>query len=331
MADSPPLEPISRLYNAVYPSFALLAGMQLDLFTPLKDGSLTVEQLADALGIGTLKLRPLLDALAVAGLLTVNDDLFANTPEADHYLVRGKPAYVGASHGLLLDLWNATLKTAETIRSGVAQAKHDYKSMSQAELTAMLRGLHGGSIGRARALMAQDDFSAYQSLVDIGGGSGGLAITMTQDFPQLKATVIDLPLITPITRQFVSEAEASDRVTIVTADAVHDSLTGSFDVAVASSFTQVLAAEEVLTAFRNIATILVPGGVLHVITAVLDNSRLSPIETVGVNLVFQNIYDGGQAYTEQEYHSWLIEAGYADFKRVTLPAGSSILTAHKPR
>lgn len=31
---------IETLADAVYPSFAMLAGMELDLFTPLKDGPL---------------------------------------------------------------------------------------------------------------------------------------------------------------------------------------------------------------------------------------------------------------------------------------------------
>jgi hypothetical protein len=35
-SSKPEENPIPRLANAVYPSFALLAGMQLDLFTPLK-------------------------------------------------------------------------------------------------------------------------------------------------------------------------------------------------------------------------------------------------------------------------------------------------------
>jgi hypothetical protein len=47
---------ISRLTGAVYPAFALLAGMQLDLFTPLKYGPMSAEQIAAALGVGSAKL-----------------------------------------------------------------------------------------------------------------------------------------------------------------------------------------------------------------------------------------------------------------------------------
>ncbi len=35
---------IESLADAVYPSFAMLAGMELDLFTPLKDGPLKLRR-----------------------------------------------------------------------------------------------------------------------------------------------------------------------------------------------------------------------------------------------------------------------------------------------
>ena len=77
MPDSRPKpETITRLLDAVFPSFALVAGMVLDLFTPLEAGPLTLEQLSDSLGVKAGKLSPLLYALVVGGLLTVEDDLF---------------------------------------------------------------------------------------------------------------------------------------------------------------------------------------------------------------------------------------------------------------
>ena len=97
---NPPPQPITiwRLQRALYPSFALLAGIQLDLFTPLTDGPMTAEQVAVGLGVGTDKLRALLYILADAELLTVKGDLFSNTAEADRFLVRGKPSYIGAGY-----------------------------------------------------------------------------------------------------------------------------------------------------------------------------------------------------------------------------------------
>ena len=57
---SPQPDTIEKLGKAVYPSFAMLAGMKLDLFTPLKNGPMTAQQIADELGVRAAKLEPLL-------------------------------------------------------------------------------------------------------------------------------------------------------------------------------------------------------------------------------------------------------------------------------
>ena len=103
----------------------MLAGMQLDVFTPLKDGPMTTVQVADALSVGPTKLKPLLYALVVAGLLTVEGEFFSNTPEVNLYLVRGEPSYLGGRHRNLASQWGPLLQTAETIRTGAPQAKLD--------------------------------------------------------------------------------------------------------------------------------------------------------------------------------------------------------------
>ena len=308
----------------------MLAGMELDLFTVLKNGPLTVEQLAGAIGVQAIKLRPLLYALGVAGLLTVEDNLFSNTVEAGHYLVRGKPAYLGALQELTSSNWSRILKSAAAIRAGGPIEQDDYYSMSQDELVALFQGLYPGALADAGKLMDNYDFSTHDTLLDVGGGSGGLAIAMAQANPHLKATVIDLPLVTPITRQFVKEASLANRIEILTGDAVFETLTGSYDVVVARHLIQVLSADESRALLSNLATVLKPGGVIHLVGWVLDDSRVSPQNMVFYNLVLLTAYEEGQAYTEQEFRNWLGEAGFADIERVVMPDGASIVTARNP-
>src|SRR5262245_65888828 len=79
---------IETLADAVYPSFAMLAGMELDLFTPLKDGPLTAEQLAQAAGTDWAKTAPLLHALVGIGLLKSDGERFLYLQEAEQFVVR---------------------------------------------------------------------------------------------------------------------------------------------------------------------------------------------------------------------------------------------------
>lgn len=80
---------IMRNVYAAFPSFAMLAGMQLDVYTPLKDGLMEAKTLANALDVQEDKLTPLLYSLVVAGLLKIENKSFSNTPEADKFLARG--------------------------------------------------------------------------------------------------------------------------------------------------------------------------------------------------------------------------------------------------
>jgi SAM-dependent methyltransferase len=331
-ADTPLPQPttIQQLASAVYPSFAMLAGMQLDVFTPLKDDPLTAAQLADVLGVNMEKLSRLLYALVTAGLLTVDGDRFANTPEAQLFLVKGQPTYLGGRHENFSEVWENLLHTAETIRTGMPQCKKDFAATSPEDQMHFFRGLHPGTLANGRALATRYDFSRYTTLADVGGGSGGMALALTEAYPHLRATVIDLPTVTPITQRFLAEAGATDRVQVVAADVVNAPVPGTYDVAVVRSLLQVLSPEDALQALRHIGAALHPGGRLYIVGRILDDSRLAPVDTVGFNVVFLNIFDDGRAYTEGEHRTWLTAAGFAEIARVPLPEGVSIMTARKP-
>jgi SAM-dependent methyltransferase len=291
---------------------------------------MNAERLAETIGVGSAKLKPLLYTLVVAGLLNVEEELFSNTDTANRFLVKGSPSCVVDIHEQLSDLWSAALKTAESIRTGVPQASHDYASMSKDELQQFFRGQHPYAIEYGRDLMARYDFSSYRTLLDVGGGSGGLAITVTDAIPHIQATVVELSTVTPVTEHFINEAGAGDRIKVLAADVVHDPLPGSYDVAIMTAFLQVLSPDNARRVLKNISSVMNPGGEIYIRGAgIIDNSRISPPELVGFNIVFVNVYDEGQAYTEQEHKEWLEEANFEGFRRTILPDGGSIITARK--
>ena len=330
-AEAPRRETIEKLGWAPYLSFAMLAGMELGVFTPLREGPMTAEQIAGALDVGVTKLKPLLYALVVAELLTTDGDRFFNTPEASHYLAQGSPAYMSGRDGFFRERWSEVLQTTATIRSGAPQAKHDFSTMPPEEAEAFFRGLHWRAASVGRELAARYDLSQHRSLVDVGGGSGGLAIAIADAYPHIQATVVDLPTVTPLTQRYVEEAGATGRVQVMTADVVNGPLAGSYDVAVMRALIQVISAGAARRALLNVGKAINPGGTLYIVsTGLLDNSRLSPPEAVAFNLVFLNIYDHGQAYTEQEHRDWLAEAGFEGFERLNLPDASILMIAHKP-
>ncbi|MDE2888133.1 MAG: methyltransferase [Gemmatimonadota bacterium] len=328
--EHPASETISGLIQNAYASFALLAGMQLDVFTPLSDGPLDARQVAEKIGVSTDLLSPLLYALAAAGLLHVEDNRFVNGGEARRYLVASSPEYVGNLHHLLSDLWSATLRTADSIRLGQPQAEHSFAGIPAGQLFAFFRGLHDESLAAGRQLVEHFDTSSCTRLLDVGGGSGGLSIGFVQGSSNFHATVLDLPEVIPVASQFIQKADLAERIRTLALDVTRKPVPGEFDAAVVKAFIQTLPPDQAVVALSHVTAALRPGGAVYILgNGILDDCRCTPREAALFNIVFLNIYRGGRAYTESEYRNWLIQAGFADVRRVRQRNGSSMITARK--
>jgi hypothetical protein len=310
--------------------YAMLAAMKLDLFTPLDHGPLMATELASALDIDADKLSLLLYVLVLAGLLTVDEGRFANTEEAATFLVHGKPAYMGSVHTVWREFAEAKLQTAESVRTGIPQAQHDYAAMSPDELYTTLGGLHAMSLWSGRELAARYDFGACRTLLDAGGGSGGYSIGLVEAWPELHATIAELPNVVPVAERFIAEAGLGKRMDAIAVDLLQAAPPGPFDVALLACLIQVLSAPNAQRVLHHVAAALRPGGTIYLVNMVLDDSRLTPVDAVRTNLIFLNFYEGGQAYTEGEYRSWLSEAGFVEITREEgLSSGIDLIRARK--
>lgn len=316
---------------AIYRPLAMLAGMKLGVFTPLAAGPMTAAELSDVLGVRSERLSPLLYALVQAQLLTITNGRFANTPEAETYLVKGRPTYMGSAHELYSDMWTAALGVDRSISSGAPHARHDFGAMSDGELGAFFRGLHAGAMATGCQLATAFAFERFQSLLDVGGGSGGVAIAACQACDSLRATVVELPRVASIARTFVEDAGLRKRVEVVDRDILVVPPEGMHDLAVLRYLLQVLSPEQARVALRNVGTAMRSGGELFVIGHVLRDDRLSPEAAIGMNLVFLALYDSGRSYTESEHRSWLEGAGFTEVSVQfgAGPNGASIVRARK--
>ena len=330
MPDSPIRpETINRLRHSAYGAFAMLAGIKLDVFTPVADRPMTAHEIADAVGVDAERLRPLLYALVLAGLLSVDNDRFSNSEEANQFLTRGGPSFMGPRQGSWSIFWNAALQTAESIQTGKPQAMQDWSGAPK-ETERWLRGIRASAAAAGRDLAARHDFSSDTNLLDVGGGSGGLSIAIAEAWPHVVATVAELHGVAPITRRILDEEDAGKRVKVVAANAVSDSLTGSFDVAVMQRLIQVLSSDDVRHMLRNVSGVLKPGGAIYAYGGVLENSRLAPLgDAIEDNITLINTTEG-QMYTEEEHRTWLEEAGFVDIEISKTSFGQTCVSAVKP-
>ena len=94
-----------QLGTAFWGSKTLLSAVELGVFTQLADGPLDAETLRQRLGLHPRSAQDFFDALVALGVLERHDDRYANTPEADRFLDRRKPSYIGG----MLEMANTRL------------------------------------------------------------------------------------------------------------------------------------------------------------------------------------------------------------------------------
>lgn len=104
--------------------------------------------------------------------------------------------------------------------------------------------------------MSRYDFSSHRQLVDVAGGSGGVAIALARACRGLHATVVDLTSVTPVTQRIVDGTDVARRIDVVSGDVVVGQLTGKYDVAVIRSFIQVLSPEHARKASNNVGRVI---------------------------------------------------------------------------
>jgi len=319
-------ETIRRLESAVPSAFALLAGMQLEVFTALGTQARSSAEVAATLGVGEERLARLLRALVLTGLIEHEGGRFRNTPEAARYLVKGEPDYLGGSHELTSEIWHADLQSAASIRAGRPAALHDFASMDEAALLGFFRGLTPFALASGRALAAR--FQLAGSVLDVGGGGGGALVGMLEGSAGLRGTLLELPAVLRAAAILLADSPQRQRIALEPGDILGGPSAGRHDVALLRALVQVLAPEEAARAIANAAASLVPGGRLLITGAgIVHDDRLSPPAGVFLDLTLMNFYPSGRAYTESEHFTWLRAAGCVEPRHETLPSGSSLIWA----
>jgi ubiquinone/menaquinone biosynthesis C-methylase UbiE len=270
---------LSRLAYGFMASKALFAALGIDLFSRIDDGSRTVAELAAATGVPGNRVQTLLHALAGIGLVVHDGEGYANAPAAGRYLVRGAPADIGDY--LRLQVAQQIYPALLHLDAGLAGTDVAFAGMTglladPQEARTFSASQHAGSIGAARALAGRLDLAGPYALLDVGGGSGAFSIAFCERTPALRATILDLPAVVEVAREFRDRAALTDRITLLAADAVHDPWPRGQDVVLMSYLLSALGDDEIDVVLAKARACLRPGGQLVVHDFMLHDDRPGP-------------------------------------------------------
>ena len=315
VAAGPPRVDTVRLQNmalAYQHSAALMAAVELDLFSAVAAGARDVASLAESLGISGTNADRLSTACVALGLLTRTPGGFANAPDVERFLVRSSPSYAGPWMLFTKPDWNAWGELTDRLRSGRETVLGSYERFTIEDARRYHEATYSIGLGAGRRFARMVDLSARSRLLDIGGGSGCYSIVAAQAHPRLRATVFDLPPVAQVAREFIARHGLADRIEAMGGDFTRDPFPPGNDVAIMASnlpqYSPAIIRQVVGKAFGA----LVPGGQFHLLGEMLLPDRSGPLSPAlwGLNEAVGG--STGVAHTEDECIGYLRDAGFVD-------------------
>ena len=314
-------------------SKALLAALEIDLFTHLADGGRRVEELAECTGIAENRMRTLLHALAAVGLVVPEHRAYINAPASQRYLVRGNGEGLGEYYRL--QVGRQIYPALVHLDAGVAGTGGAFDTLAGLmadadEARTFTDAQHAGSLAAARVLAARLDLRGARSLLDVGGGSGAFSIALCEANPRLRATVLDLPAVLAVADGTCAAAGHTDRISLLPGDATATEWPGGQDVVLLSYLLSALDEEQIDVVLAKATASLEPGGLLVVHDFALDDDGDGPRFAALWFLQYLAYNPRGVSFSAADVCQRLATHGFADPSvEVLIPEITKVIASRK--
>lgn len=300
----------------------LLSAVEIGLFTALSAGPATEPELRERLGLHPRGSALFLAVLAEQGMLERDGDRYRNSAAAAHYLVRGKPSYMGAFlrriQNVAYPAWGsftAMLKTgspqaatySEDIDTGDGVLRSLYERPD--EFTDMMAMTESLSAPVIPALAKAFDWGRYQSLTEVGGARGNVTANLVKAHPHLRAVVFDMPEVEPAFDDHMARLGMQGQVSFRGGDFFADKLPEA-DVLLIGHTLVDHGPEQRRKLLANTLASVRPGGVLLVYDPMIAPGP-AYVANLLTSLNLQVLTPGGSSYAVDDCRSWLSQAGYA--------------------
>lgn len=311
----------------------LITATQLDIFRTLAEGPLSAEELAQRSGTHAGAMRRLLNAAAALGLLEKDGDRYQNSAMSEACLAREGRFYLGNLVRREAPFYRRWGRLIDGVRSGrMAPA-----SEGDEESLAGVRDFELGLLDLARvsapaiaeALPVPDDRPAR--VLDVGGGHGAYSIALARRYPQLHATVFELPHAAQVAREVIAAEEMTERVSVQTGDFQKEGLGSDYDVILLFGILGGESAEGKVALLRKTYEALAPGGAL-VIRGFAAGEPARDLQDAIFSLHLLLFTEAGDSPTLGELYEALESSGYRHPQIISLPEwiGTQLLVARKP-
>jgi 3-hydroxy-5-methyl-1-naphthoate 3-O-methyltransferase len=326
----PDPDDVLELLLGFWISRTVMAAVDLGVFEALEDEPLDLAAAQKALGLNPRPAAALLDTCVSTGLLEKEGGRYRNSPLATRFL------WSGSEHSLrnyVLDerwCWEAWGQLEAALRADVQQLPPDEEGYHAFPEDYFLDFLHGHSLIMGERLAGAIDLAGVQQVLDLGGGSGAVSISLCRRLPELRAIVFDQPPVAARAAAHVSRAGLEGRIETRAGNLFADALPEGCDAAVLANLLHDFSPVRCRGILGRVAAALPPGGRVVILEIVPDEERRGPPLAVAFSAAMIVNTAGGDAYTLPQYRAWLEEAGFDEVRPHAIP-GRMVTTAIEAR
>ncbi len=321
----PSPEPIMRVATGFMAAKHLFAANELGLFEALAESPATIEALAARTGLTRRAARISADAMVALGLLERDDDLYRNS-EATATFLAGR---AGPDLRPFLRFWDRlSYPTWQNFSHALASGPTEEIITLEDELQQIAAaGIEAILAGPANALGRVVDLSTCERLLDVGGGTGSWSIALATHYPQLRATVLELPAVANVARERIASAGLERRIDVVTGDALNDELPAGYDAFLVANVVHYWSPDTNRALLRRLRSAAERGARLLLADFWTDPTHTEPVVAALMAGEFAVHLREGDVYSVEEVRDWLIDTGWRFLSHETLAGPVSVVTA----
>jgi len=328
-----PTEQMLQMMSGLWVSRGIYIAAKLGISDLLKDGPKTAEQLAAATGTHADSLYRILRMLAMAGvyheqagqtfsLTTVGETLVTDVVGS---LRSAVIAEMGEVHYAAWGNVMQSVKTGEiAFDSHFGKDIWQYFETDPEKAANFNKYMATASEPVNQAISTTYDFSGFETLVDVGGGLGGMISAILAANPGLKGIVYDAPSVVEQSKVFLTERGLSDRCDAIGGDFFQCVPEGG-DVYTMRWILHDWEDSKSLTILENIRKVLPENGKLLLAEAVVPGSN-EPHYSKFFDLIML-VMTGGRERTETEWRELLGKAGFKIDRIIPTASFLSIIEA----
>jgi predicted O-methyltransferase YrrM len=313
-APRPSPEKIFDALTRYQQTFALKAGIEVELFTAIGEGANEPASLAKRTQSAERGVRILADYLTIQGFLSKENGQYALTPDSAVFLDKRSPAYMGAMAEFLVsdqNIDNIQILTKSVRKGGTASEIGDNSKPEDDRWVNFARSMGAMAVPVAGVLTQMiAPSSGPIKVLDVAAGHGMYGVTAAKNLPNVHVTALDWPAVLEVAKENAAKAGVADRYSTLPGSAFDADLGEGYDYIFITNFLHHFDPPTNEKLLRRFHAALRPGGKALTVEFVPNPDRVTPPMAAAFSLVMLAHTDSGDAYTFAEYETMVRAAGF---------------------